>query len=97
MIRKECVEKILSLGENQPIRKAFLQMFEQMAKEADKNGDPASTVILQLYDEDSKLQPGDWAPELYLVLRKVEDVKTEDANTDSSDEVDSNGTEESSP
>ncbi len=76
MIPNECANKIMSFGGDKEIRLSFLSMFNHMAEEGDKGNVPASTMILQLYDNDSNLQPGDWAPEIHFVLRKVDRVKT---------------------
>ena len=76
MIAEKCESKILNMGEKGKLREAFLSMFRQMAVAADEAEAPASTVILRLYDDDSDLKPGDWAPELHLVIRKVDRVKT---------------------
>ena len=88
MIRSECKEIIMGLGDNASIRRGFVELFSAISDDASIRGLPNVTRILPCYDEHSGLQPGDWAPEIHLVLRKVEHVDSDyeretDAETDS--------------
>lgn len=68
----DCVKKIEGLGDNESIRRGFRGMFEALANEATSQKLPASTMVMVLYDENSNIQPGEYAAELHLVVRKVE-------------------------
>lgn len=74
MIRQECKDFIWGLGANESIRQGFIELFVAFSDDAAVRGLPAVTHVLPCYDENSGLQPGDWAPEIHLVLRKVEHV-----------------------
>ena len=71
---KDVEDKTLALGQGEAVNRGFLDIFRAMANEGDIDGSPAKTMILPMYDAQSGLQPGDWAAELHLVVRKVESV-----------------------
>ncbi len=91
MIRSECKEIIWGLGDNSSIRQAFIELFDAISDDAMIRELPAVTHILPCYDENSGLQPGDWAPEIHLVLRKVEDVETRNSSPDDAAPGDDDG------
>ena len=93
MIRSECKQIIWGLGDNASIRQAFVELFTAFSDDAAIRGIPSVTHILPCYDENSGLQPGDWAPEIHLVLRKVEDVDSNHADGT----TDAEATEEETP
>lgn len=65
-------QKIMGLGRGEAVNRGFLDLFTAMANEGDIDGAPSKAMILPMYDASSGLQPGDWAPEIHFVLRRVE-------------------------
>lgn len=90
MIPSACQDKIWTLGDNESVRRGFIDLFNALSNDAEIQGLPSATLILPFYDETSGLQPGDWAPEIHLVLRRVESVDTniqEDDDEEPADEI----------
>jgi hypothetical protein len=79
MIHKDCIERILKTQTTPP---NLVTLFNRIATEAEKQGLPSATVASLYYDEDCNLQPGDWAAELHLVVRKVADEYENDPDED---------------
>lgn len=77
MIRNECKEIIMGLGNDKEVRQGFVELFEAFSEDPAVQELPATTYVLPCYDENSGLQPGDFAPEIHLVLRKVTDDNQE--------------------
>jgi hypothetical protein len=50
---------------------SLLAMFEEIAADVKIREIPSGTLIVPLY-EDGDLKPGDFAPELFFVIRRVE-------------------------
>jgi len=94
MIPQKCTDKVLAMGGNDNIRRAFSEMFTAISDEGEMQQLPSATLVIPFYDEACNLQPGDWAPEVHLVVRKIDNVKTEDADLSSGDQVDDQGAEE---
>lgn len=94
MISTKCKQFIMRLGDNDEIRKGFIELFEAFSNEPMNQELPAVTYILPCYDESCELQPGDWAPQIHLVLRKVEDESS--TNDNDGDEADSEAEAEGS-
>ena len=74
ILPSDCEQKVLALGKGEAVNRGFLDIFRAMANEANIDGSPSKTMILPMYDASSGLQPGDWAPELHFVIRKVESI-----------------------
>lgn len=83
-LKAAVVDKVLGLGQSESIKQGFLDLYRAMANEANIDGAPAKTVVLPLYDASCALEPGDWAPEIHLVIRKVESVEQETGETEGS-------------
>lgn len=73
-LKPDVEDKVMGLGKGEAVNRGFLDVFRAMANEANFDGAPSKTMILPMYDDSSALQPGDWAPEIHLVIRKVEAV-----------------------
>ena len=78
MIRDECKLIIMNLGEDKEVRQGFIELFEAFSADPAAQELPAITYVLPCYDENTKFEAGDWAPEIHLVLRKVADEFTSD-------------------
>lgn len=83
-----CENKIRTLGESESIRQGLLDLFKAMVKESEIEEEqlgetfPHKSLAWLMY-EDGDLEPGDWAAELHLVIRKVETVEqTTEAETE---------------
>lgn len=76
-LHPSCEEKILALGSGQQINRGFLDLFKAVVNDAEAQGLPSGTLVIPYYDENSNLQPDDWAAELHFVVRKVESVNEE--------------------
>lgn len=94
MIPLPCANRILEMGGEGPVRQAFLNLFNAMSDSSDLDNLPSATLVIPFYDEACNLQPGDWAPEIHLLVRKVDHVETKDADPGSRDQVDDQTTEE---
>jgi len=81
-LHPSCEEKIMGLGNNESIRRSFVDLFRAVTNNAIVLGVPNATEVLLLYDEDSNLQPGDWAAEIHLVVRQVESVDGQENKED---------------
>jgi len=95
MIVEACVDKIMALGDNESLRQGFRDIFIAVSNDAETQDLPSATLVVPLYDEACNLQPGDWAPEIHLVIRKIDHVEAEDADSSSGDQVEHETTEES--
>jgi len=73
-LQQSVEDRVMQLGHGEAVNRGFLDLYRAMANEANLDGSPAKTMILPLYDAACALQPGDWAPELHFVIRKVESV-----------------------
>lgn len=73
MIHQDCADRIMAFGDNESIRRGLIDMFNAISNEADMKEVPSSTLVINFYDEQCNLKSGDWAAELMLVVRKVED------------------------
>lgn len=82
MIRDECKQFIMNLGQDQEVRRGFIELFEAFSNEPGAHELPAITYVLPCYDENTEFQPGDWAPEIHLVLRKIADEYHEEPETE---------------
>lgn len=71
MIPDACKQIIMKFGDNESIRRGLIDLFNAASNEAQTKGLPASTLVIPFYD--NNLKPGDWAPELHIVVRKVVD------------------------
>ena len=89
MIVEACADKIMALGDNDSLRQGFRDIFIAVSNDAEAQDLPSATLVIPLYDEACNLQPGDWAPEIHLVVRKVDHV-----DSSSGDQVDHETTEE---
>ena len=65
--------KIMGLKVN---NQAYLELFEAIAADAEIRGVPSATLVVTVYGE-GDLSPGDWAPELHFVVRRVADPELE--------------------
>lgn len=72
MIPEQCKDKIRAMSQQDNIREGFVELFTAVSNDADICNLPAGTLVIPMYDEDDNLQPGDWAPELHFVVRRVE-------------------------
>jgi hypothetical protein len=93
-IHEDCKKKIQAFGGNESIKQGLLDLFEAVSNDAEAQGLPSGALVMCLYDEDSNLQPGDWAAELHIVARKVETI---DETPDDVREDDTEPAEEGSP
>ena len=71
MIKPDCESKIRSMMANST-GQSFCDLFNAIANDASIERKPSATLVLPLYDDTSKLESGDWAPEIHFVIRKVE-------------------------
>ena len=69
MIAADCEKKILGIADRP--QQGFLDMFRAIEREAALKDLPASTFVFPMYDENSGLQPGEYAAEIHFVVRKV--------------------------
>lgn len=76
-LKQSVVDKVLGLGSNESVNRGFLDLFNAMVNESNIDGAPAKTVIIPMYDASCALEADDWAPEIHLVIRKVESVEKE--------------------
>lgn len=90
-IHPDCEAKINAFGGNESIKRGLLDLFKAVSNDAIQSGLPSGTLVMCFYDEDSNLQPGDWAAELHIVARKVESVN----DSDEREEADEGSAEES--
>lgn len=70
--------KLLALKVNP---QAYLELFEAIAADAEISDIPSATCIVPIYDE-GDLSPGDWAPELHFVIRRVAEPEPEQETND---------------
>lgn len=70
--------KILGVKVN---NEAYLELFEAIMADAQIRELPAATCVVCLYDE-GDLQPGEFAPELHFVVRKVAEPEPEQEDND---------------
>ena len=78
-LHPSCEDRIMKLGNNESIKKGFVDLFRAVSNEAVLKKVPSATFVQLLYDEDSNLQPGDWAAELHFVVRQVESVNDQES------------------
>lgn len=71
MIHHQCQERIMKMGDDATIRRGLVDMFNAASKDAQEKDLPSATLVVPYYDDQCNLQPGDWAAELHLVVRKV--------------------------
>lgn len=69
-IPSDCADKLFQFGENVDGR-SMVDLFNAAANDARMQQLPASTLVITMYDENSAMQPGDYAAELHIVVRKV--------------------------
>ena len=67
------VDKIMRLKVS---NQAYLELFAAIAADAEMRNLPSATCIATIYEE-GDLSPGDWAPELHFVVRKVAEPESE--------------------
>jgi len=72
MIPDACIKRIEHIAKMENITLGFVEMFQAASNEAAVLEKPSVTIVVPLYDEECKLQTGDYAPELHFVVRKVE-------------------------
>ena len=72
------VDKIHRLKIN---NQAYVELFAAIAADAEMRNLPSATCIATIYD-DGDLSPGDWAPELHFVVRKVAEPEPEQDGND---------------
>jgi hypothetical protein len=77
-------KKILGLGSGEAVNRGFLDLFKAVVNDCIQQNLPNGTCIMPFYDEDSGLEPGDWAAEIHFVVRQVESVNdsSSDKETD---------------
>lgn len=73
MLKQQVADNIRGLSKAPDIGASFLEMFETLCADCKQNDLPSSAVIATMYTEDSKLEPGDFAPEIHFVVRRVAD------------------------
>jgi len=69
-------ERVMNLGDNENLRRGFLDIFRALAVECEMDEQsginvPTRSLNMPMY-KDGDLQPGDWAADLFFVIRKVE-------------------------
>ena len=72
MIPTKCEAKIRDLARGPNLEQVFIELFEVIIKESKALDNSSGTVVVPMYDEETGLQPGDFAPELHFVARRVE-------------------------
>lgn len=81
-IPEPCRDYIKAFGNNSSIRQSFLELFDALAQESGFRGLPANSITVPCFDMDNPpdLNDGDWVPEIHLVIRKVADATSDDAD-----------------
>ena len=70
-MNEKCIGNVKEFGQNIKAEH-LISIFNQMEIEAKDQDLPAITLITSLYGP-GEVEPGDFAPEIYFVLRKVEE------------------------
>jgi hypothetical protein len=93
MISEKCKNFIMNLGTDPEVRVGFINLFDAFSEDPNIQDLPAVSYVLPCYDESCGLQPGDWAPQIHLVLRKVdhEPPTTDDDGTEADAEAETPG------
>lgn len=85
MIPTACADRVMRLGDGESLRRGLLDLFNAASNDAEIQNLPSATLAIQLYDQECNLQPGDWAPELHIVVRKVSEHETTDPSSEEHD------------
>lgn len=70
-MNSDCAKKIQAL-DKEFAAGALLGLFTATINDAEEQKLPSATLAIPLFDENSGLQSGDWAPELHIVVRRIE-------------------------